>query len=657
MAGLTTAWELSRPEYADQIDRITVYQRDHQLGGKGASGRGVHGRIEEHGLHVWLGYYDNAFRLMRECYGELDRERTNPDCPIRAWTDAFVPAGPVGVAERVSNEWSLWLARFSANTLVPGDPDPEPLTAERFVRRGLQLIVDFIRATDSETVPGLYFSASNDPSPLHEMNLAFSQMLRTAEVALMSVITKLIHSTPDAFASVFADQIEQLRSLTQRRADADPAMRRVTILIDLITTCFLGMTRDRVAGDLRLLEQLDDQEFTAWLHKHGATKATTDSALVRGLYDLVFAFEEGDPDRRSFPAGLGLFLTAKIFFDYKGSIFWKMTAGMGDVVFAPLYEALIERGVRFKFFHRIEMLVLAPDKQSIAAIELATPAERLAGTDEYKPLVSVGGLPCFPSEPIVDRRPAAAPEDAAVRLVVDSDFDDVVIATSIGALPHIAAELITHVPGWSEMIKGVPTVATQAFQVWFDQTENQLGAPEGATISGYDEPFDTYASMSHVLPLEAWESAARQPLAVSYFCSPLPNSALVDKSNADVAARVDADAATFLRESAELFYPNGYVDGSLQEDHIVDVYSRANIDPSDRYVRSQPGSTRTRLAPGASGLTNAALAGDWTDCGLNAGCIEAATLSGIQAANAIVGKPHRYRVLATWLGTDEAYDG
>ena len=34
---------------------------------------------------------------------------------------------------------------------------------------------------------------------------------------------------------------------------------------------------------------------------------------------------------------------------------------MGDVVFAPLYEALRRRGVSFRFFHRLEDLHLAPD--------------------------------------------------------------------------------------------------------------------------------------------------------------------------------------------------------------------------------------------------------------------------------------------------------
>ena len=68
MAGLAAAWRLSEPGWDEEFESITVYQRGWRLGGKGASSRGRHGRIEEHGLHVWLGWYENAFRLLRECY-------------------------------------------------------------------------------------------------------------------------------------------------------------------------------------------------------------------------------------------------------------------------------------------------------------------------------------------------------------------------------------------------------------------------------------------------------------------------------------------------------------------------------------------------------------------------------------------------------------
>lgn len=59
---------------------ITVYQPGWRLDGKGASGRNSEQgeRIQEHGLHVWSGFYENAFWMMRKCYRELDRPATHP---------------------------------------------------------------------------------------------------------------------------------------------------------------------------------------------------------------------------------------------------------------------------------------------------------------------------------------------------------------------------------------------------------------------------------------------------------------------------------------------------------------------------------------------------------------------------------------------------
>ena len=136
MAGLTTAWELSRPGWRDRFEAITVYQRGWLLGGKGASTRGSLGEILEHGLHVWPGYYDNAFRLIRDCYEELDRSHTDPTCRVRTWRDAFVPAPDVGVFEHVDGSVDTWVAQFHTNELVPGALGRAQDDLGQFVRRG-----------------------------------------------------------------------------------------------------------------------------------------------------------------------------------------------------------------------------------------------------------------------------------------------------------------------------------------------------------------------------------------------------------------------------------------------------------------------------------------------------------------------------------------
>ena len=148
MGALTTAFELSEGNWTDRFDRITVYQRGWRLGGKGASSRGPNGRIEEHGLHVLLGYYDHTFDVMRRCYEALDRGRSDPSCPIPTWDDAVAPSNLVGVVDRHDGAWEPWVATFSPFAGRPGGgaegpTGSSPLAVADLVVRSLRLLVDF----------------------------------------------------------------------------------------------------------------------------------------------------------------------------------------------------------------------------------------------------------------------------------------------------------------------------------------------------------------------------------------------------------------------------------------------------------------------------------------------------------------------------------
>src|SRR5271166_2404911 len=119
-AAIATAFELTRPEHRGKYD-VTIYQLGWRLGGKGASGRGPNGRIEEHGFHVWMGCYENAFRLMRECYAELKRDPHT--CRIADWRDGFFPAPFLTVAApRQDGSYSTLVSYFPAADGLPGDP-------------------------------------------------------------------------------------------------------------------------------------------------------------------------------------------------------------------------------------------------------------------------------------------------------------------------------------------------------------------------------------------------------------------------------------------------------------------------------------------------------------------------------------------------------
>src|SRR5262249_29789301 len=89
------------------------------LGGKGASGRNREraDRIEEHGLHLFFGFYDNTFALMQRLYGELARP---VDAPLARWDQAWQPHSYFVLEEDVGGQLVPWQFEFPVNDGVPG---------------------------------------------------------------------------------------------------------------------------------------------------------------------------------------------------------------------------------------------------------------------------------------------------------------------------------------------------------------------------------------------------------------------------------------------------------------------------------------------------------------------------------------------------------
>ncbi|MDF2694346.1 MAG: Cytoplasmic rane protein, partial [Labilithrix sp.] len=85
LGAMAAAFELTSKDHWYDEYEIAIYQKGWRLGGKGASGRGENGRIEEHGLHCFWGFYDNAFGMLRTCYEEMNRTTG----PIKTLDEAF----------------------------------------------------------------------------------------------------------------------------------------------------------------------------------------------------------------------------------------------------------------------------------------------------------------------------------------------------------------------------------------------------------------------------------------------------------------------------------------------------------------------------------------------------------------------------------------
>jgi uncharacterized protein with NAD-binding domain and iron-sulfur cluster len=461
--------------------------------------------------------------------------------------------------------------------------------------------------------------------------------------------------------------IEPVRLRLRAALRTHAAARRSYQLVELVTANLFGIMVDGLLTRPEGFGAINHLDYREWLLGHGIEPEALESPILRGMYDLVFAYEAGDPARPRFSAGLGLELATKMLLEYSGALFWKMQAGMGEVIFAPLYEVLRDRGVEFRFFHRVDALRLGDDGRSIGAVDLGIQAELADGVDAYDPLIRVKGLPCWPDAPLgaqlrstdqldgVDLESFWSPRRDVGRCTLEAgrDFDTVVFAISLGMVPHVCRELLAASAAWRSMVDNVGTVATQALQLWLSEDERALGwsGPSGVTVSGFVTPFDTWASMSHLLPAEDWPATDR-PRTIAYFCSVLDTTD--SRYGAPDAERetqaVRARARTFLDRDVATLWPAAVDGGGFRWSVLCDgrtqpasgperlhsQYWRANIDPSDLYVQSLPGTDQYRLPPGRTGFSNLAVAGDWTDNGLNAGCVEGATRSGQLAAEAVI---------------------
>ena len=693
-ASVTTAFELTRPEHAGKY-QVTIYQMGWRMGGKGASGRGPSGRIEEHGLHVWLGFYENAFRLMRECYAELGRDPAT--CPLATWRDAFFEESHVGIVDPAADgSWVRWSSYFPPAPGLPGDAldSSNPFTMRSYLAHVASLLRTLLMGlqTHQGTTPAAPPpSAAGEPPPglgdalasqlgewLKLGGYAAAAALIEA-AALVEVVVRALPSYPENVALRLLHTMAGIvRQQFENVVCADDGVRCKWQIIDLVLAILVGSVRHRLLLEPRGLEAIDHYECREWLRMNGASERSLDSAFVRGLYDLALAYEAGDPARPGLAAGQALRGSLRMFFTYRGAMFWKMKAGMGDVVFAPLYEVLRKRGVQFRFFHRLENVQLAPEealapgeKAYVQGLEFDVQAAVIGG-GEYQPLIDVKGLPCWPAaadhaqlvdgarlqsegwafESHWDRRKVAT-----TTLRVGRDFDFVVLGVSVGAIPFVCREILARDARWRAMVEHVKTVATQAFQVWLNEDMAQLGwSGPAVTLSAFVKPFDTWADMRHVVPLEDWQ---QPPQAVAYFCNVLADPpAAPDRDDVAYPERrreeVRRNAVQFLDQHIHHLWPQAVQQpGAFRWDLLAAAaptqaaaaeagerrfrtqYWAANVNPTDRYVLALPGSLQHRISPLDNSYDNLTIAGDWTDCGFNEGCVEAAVMSGRLAAHAI----------------------
>jgi uncharacterized protein with NAD-binding domain and iron-sulfur cluster len=694
MSGLAAAYELTRtPELRDRHE-VTLFQLGWRLGGKCASGRDERGRIYEHGLHLWFGCYDNAFAMLKEVY---DRWQRKPENPLKSWRTGFERVDFTPIGETVDGRQTFWPLTWPTNPAEPGTGQVEldlhdlvaqfinflKLVLDRVgqggelanavrlddgIRQRLAAALD-IAATAGEIRRKL---ARGGDAEIHDV----LEAARLATTALIGQPQHAIAANFPGIAGALARLREAVHGELAGHLAEHPGGTIVRDALDIGGAVVVGAFTDLIIPQADL-DTLANTEFRAWLKAHGASVGVVDgSTVVRSIYDTCFWYDEGDPARPSVDAATALRIMLRITCTYKGSVAYKTRAGMGEVVVVPLYQVLQQQGVKFAFFHKLQRVDLGDDKK-IAALHFAQQAA--LKIPEYDPLIEINNLLCWPAEPRwqqiengeelrarhVDFESHWCNEAAAgsKTLKLGEDFDDVVLATSLGAYkklnddPGPCDALLAADPRLRAMSEAIVLVPTQGVQLWNVRSTAALGwtgsAP--ATVAGA-KMLDVWADMSQTLLFENWANQPAAPQSVHYQCGTY-NTQLyrAPAAQADVPNRardeMEASVAEWLHRFGPAIWPTaigaeGFDWGVLWDPQdgarqlrLAAQYLRANVTPTECCPGSSVGTLLQRMHSNETAFPNLFLAGCYLRTGLDSTCVEGAVMSGMQASRALCGEP------------------
>jgi len=367
VGALGTAWELTNvPGWQDQYD-ITVYQLGWRLGGKGASGRNpdVRNRIQEHGLHLWMGFYENAFRMIRDAYAYCHDNNLMPGSPFQSYKDAFSPMTFTSSTENFEGKYIPWNVVWPETSQWPGEGsppegvnDPSSVVWLYVVR-----ILDSAAERFDQVVTGeahrialfpahwIEALAGRVSSPLHQA-LEKAQSLPADPSRILPQDFEGILKLLDDFLKIFQKVVDFASILFEK----DQELRRLNIILETVLAIARGILEDDLIH--RGFGSIDSLEFRQWLSKHGCRQPT--STLTISFYDACFAYVDGSPSDSNLNMAAGTMLNGllRLTLTYSKSIMLWMEAGMGDTIFTPLYLGLKHRGVKFEFFQKVTNLGL-----------------------------------------------------------------------------------------------------------------------------------------------------------------------------------------------------------------------------------------------------------------------------------------------------------
>ncbi len=744
LSGLSAAYELTDYPGWKDLYEVTLYQFGWQLGGKCKTGRGRMERIEEHGIHVFLGFYNNAMRMIRQAYAEREKFRKITDpAPFLTWESLFHKQSSVLLPffSKKTHKWENYNLIFPENPDVPGigEAPTEQVNIKKMILLALEMLmgspyqqpagcIGRIRAAfmrwiwKKESTDQIYtpkFKAENHAYPpwwedlKQEVKKHHGHKGLPEHVQFLHHAKKLAHELPESKDHAVAvtnatvdtghphENIAHLlfgflSGLEKRIAPylgADSRLEMFWMFAQVGYYNYLGLQSiyNKTTGTYDF-DSINDRDYRAWLIQLGAPDEVAWSPPVKDIYTLVFAYPaSGDTTQPGLiAAGTALMGAMLIILGYKGSVMYRFKGGTADVVVSTIYEVLKERGVHFKFFHEVQHVAYSEGDE----IESMTIGEQIRLKDpeaQFHATNLIKGLHCWAAHPFwrwdslsrqIDPEDLAELQKGNVNLQSawsgwknrrvhtlekGKDFDQVVLAISIAALKDICPDIISKRPAWSDMVNNVQTIQTQGVQLWVKKSLAELGMDLPALgmqvddmpiLDTYNNPINSYADMTELLKWEDWSAVPDKPRSLAYFCGPLSeNGPIPPYTDTDFPlrqqTRVKEMTTQWLQDNAGFLWPTGTTHenpdgfdldlladpsgkpGATGLEKLNEQFYSANIDPTERYVLSLPGSGKYRLKTDQSGYKNLFLAGDWIDSGYNMGCAEVAIMSGLLAAQAL----------------------
>lgn len=648
-AAIAAAYWLSAPEQQGRY-QITLYTQGWRLGGKCASGRNaaLGDRIEEHGLHMLMGCYQNAFATMRSLYTAWRKVKVDPANPLQKWTDAFLPQRQITLMQQDGPgsppSWSPW--NFILPQL-PGEPGDGPLTPDGQVTPpdpdAQQLLLSMVNWL-LDNIPTGFPDA-------YELKIILNIL---KDILDNPFITNVIEALEAWRAS--NDTSAFFESDTLPTTSPSPDDNRFRILANLGIAVAFGYLRDIFFEGESGYDKLNTQDFRAWLKSCGASSETLASALVQAFYDLAFASIDGSsfPEAESIAAGVTLRTQMEMVLGYRNAPLWKMAAGMGDVVFTPFYDVLLARGVDIQFFSRTTALRPTTDGTAIGEVDIMIQAVTTTGMP-YQPLRRVANLDCWPNQPDWSQLANGAALQAhgvnfessycsvsvgpLKTLVAGTDFDKVIVGLPPEALRPVAGALVTTNAKWLTALQESRSVSTQSLQLWMLPTLNDLGWPLGSTVlTSFIKPYDSWGDMTQVLAHETWSGPA-VPQSIAYFCGCL-QVMMGPVTPPMMQGSATAMASNWLNDNIRTLWP-ALGPNPTSDPCLFSRYSVANFDLSDVYVQTPAGlNVASRFDPAQpAGFANLYVVGDWTKTRYSGGCFESAIESAMLASRGISGYP------------------